>query len=161
MPGLPPIIEEDVELLNSALDELLQKSEAATAMLIDKGGPVINQRGAVDQFDMTTIAALAAGSFCATQAIAERLGEANFANIYQQGERFSLLFCNVDENALLVVIFKADLSAGAVKYFAGQSVAKIAQQFAQAQTRSPGESLDLVSENVLDVSGVFGKKQQN
>jgi predicted regulator of Ras-like GTPase activity (Roadblock/LC7/MglB family) len=161
MPGLPPLIEEDVKLLNSALDELLQKSEAATAMVIDKGGPVINQRGAADQFDMTTIAALAAGSFCATQAIAERLGEANFANIYQQGERFSLLFCNVDENALLVVIFKADLSAGAVKYFAGESVAKIAQQMAQAQTRSPGESLDLVSENMLDVSAIFAKKRQN
>jgi predicted regulator of Ras-like GTPase activity (Roadblock/LC7/MglB family) len=161
MPGLPPLIEEDVKLLNSALDELLKKSEAATAMVIDKGGPVINQRGAVEQFDMTTIAALAAGSFCATQAIAERLGEANFANIYQQGERFSLLFCNIDENALLVVIFKADLSAGAVKYFADESVAKIAQQMAQAQTRSPGESLDLVSENMLDVSAIFAKKRQN
>jgi predicted regulator of Ras-like GTPase activity (Roadblock/LC7/MglB family) len=161
MPGLPPIIEEDMLLLNSAMDELLRKSEAATALVIDKGGPVINQRGAVEQFDTTTIAALAAGSFCATQAIAERLGEANFANIYQQGERFSLLFCNIDENALLIVIFKAELSAGAVKYFAAETVRQIARQMERAQARAPGESVDLVSENTLDVSTVFAKKRQN
>jgi predicted regulator of Ras-like GTPase activity (Roadblock/LC7/MglB family) len=158
MIGLPPLIEEDVHLLNSVLDELLRKSEAATALVIDKGGPVIDQRGAVEQFDTTTIAALAAGSFCATQAIAERLGEVNFANIYQQGERFSLLFCNIDENALLIVIFKAELSAGAIKYFAAESVRQIARQMARAQARAPGESLDLVSENTLDVSTVFRQK---
>ena len=161
MPGLPPLIEEDVQLLNSALDELLQKSEAALALVIDKGGPVINQRGAVDQFDTTTIAALAAGSFCATQAIAERLGETNFACIYQQGERFSLLFCNIDDNALLIVIFKAQLSAGAVKYYAAETARRIVRQFQRAQERAPGESLDLVSENVLDVSAIFNKNRQN
>ena len=158
MIGLPPLIEEDVHLLNSVLDELLRKSEAATALVIDKGGPVIDQRGAVEQFDTTTIAALAAGSFCATQAIAERLGEVNFANIYQQGERFSLLICNIDENALLIVIFKAELSAGAIKYFAAESVRQIARQMARAQARAPGESLDLVSENTMDVSTVFRQK---
>ena len=150
-----------MQLLNSALDELLRKSEAATALVIDKGGPVINQRGAAEQFDSVTIAALAAGSFCATQAIAERLGEANFANIYQQGERFSLLFCNIDDNALLIIIFKAELSAGAVKYYAAESVRRIARQMQRAQERAPGESVDLVSENTLDVSTVFAKKRQN
>jgi predicted regulator of Ras-like GTPase activity (Roadblock/LC7/MglB family) len=161
MPGLPPLIEEDVQLLNSALDELLQKSEAATALVIDKGGPIISQRGAADQFDTTTIAALAAGSFCATQAIAERLGETNFTAIYQQGERLSLLFCNIDENALLIVIFNAQLGAGIVKYYAAETIPRIARQLQRAQKRSPGESLDLVSENMPDVSAVFSKKRQN
>jgi predicted regulator of Ras-like GTPase activity (Roadblock/LC7/MglB family) len=161
MPGLPPLIEEDVHLLESALDALLKKSEAATALVIDKGGPLISQRGAVDQFDTTTISALAAGSFCATQAIAERLGEANFSAIYQQGERFSLLFQNIDENTLLIVIFAADLSAGAVKYYAAETVRQIMEQFQRAQERAPGESMDLVSENLLDVSGVFTKNRPN
>jgi predicted regulator of Ras-like GTPase activity (Roadblock/LC7/MglB family) len=161
MPGLPPLIEEDVQLLDSALGELLQKSEADLALVIDKGGPVIHQRGAVAQFDTTTIAALAAGSFAATQAIAERLGETNFAAIYQQGERFSLLFSNIDDNALLIVIFKAELSAGAVKYYAAETARRIVRQFQRAQERAPGESLDLVSENVLDVSAIFNKNRQN
>jgi predicted regulator of Ras-like GTPase activity (Roadblock/LC7/MglB family) len=128
-------------------------------MVIDKGGPVIYQRGAVDQFDTTTIAALAAGSFCATQAIAERLGETHFASIYQQGDRFSLLFSNIDDDTLLLVIFKAELSAGAIKYYAAETARNILGQFRQARERAPGESLDLVSENLLDVSAVFSKNR--
>jgi predicted regulator of Ras-like GTPase activity (Roadblock/LC7/MglB family) len=143
------------------LDQLLEKTEATTALVIDKGGPVINQRGAAAPFDTTTIAALAAGSFCATQAIAERLGEAHFATIYQQGEHFSLLFCDIDDDALLLIIFKAELSAGAVKYYAIETARQIVRQLQRARQRAPGQKLDLVSENLLDVSAIFSKNPRN
>jgi predicted regulator of Ras-like GTPase activity (Roadblock/LC7/MglB family) len=158
MPGLPPLIAQDVQVLDGALDELLRKSEATAAIIIDKGGPLIGQRGAVDQFDTTTISALAAGSFCATQAIAGLLGEADFATIYQQGERYSLLFCNIDENVLLIVIFKAEISVGAVKYYATATLREVGRQLQVAQQRSPDASVDLVSMNVLDVSAIFRKE---
>jgi predicted regulator of Ras-like GTPase activity (Roadblock/LC7/MglB family) len=161
MPGLPPLIEEDVQLFDSALGELLRRTEATLALIIDKGGPVIHQRGSAEAFDTATIGALAAGSFCATQAIAERLGETHFANIYQQGSNFSLLFRNIDDNALLIIIFKAALSAGAIKYYATETAKQILAQMQRAQERAPGESIDLVSENVVDVSAVFGKSRQN
>ena len=57
MAGLPPLIEEDVQLLDGALDDFLRQSEALTALIIDKGGPLLSQRGAVDKFDTTTISA--------------------------------------------------------------------------------------------------------
>jgi predicted regulator of Ras-like GTPase activity (Roadblock/LC7/MglB family) len=158
MPGLPPLIQEDVQTLDAALDELLLKSEATAALVIDKGGPLISQRGTVDRFDTTTISALAAGSFCATQAIAELLGEPHFAAIYQQGEKHSLLLCNIDDNVLLIVIFKATLSVGMVKYFAVNTVNRIMTQFQRAQQRAPDTSVDLVSMNVLDVSSIFRKQ---
>jgi predicted regulator of Ras-like GTPase activity (Roadblock/LC7/MglB family) len=158
MPGLPPLIEEDVQSLDAALDELLRHSEAATALIIDKGGPLISQRGAPGNFDTTTIAALAAGSFCATQAIAGLVGEAGFSNIYQQGERHSLLFCDIDEDVLLIVIFKAAISAGAIKYYAAATVRKVGQQLQKARQRSPQQSMDLVSMNVADVSSIFKAK---
>jgi predicted regulator of Ras-like GTPase activity (Roadblock/LC7/MglB family) len=158
MPGLPPLIEEDVQSLDAALDDLLRRSEAAVALIIDKGGPLISQRGALENFDATTIAALAAGSFCATQAIAQRIGENGFSNIYQQGERHSLLFCDIDDNILLVVIFKADISAGAIKYYAAATVGQVGQQLERARQRSPQNSMDLVSMNVMDVSSIFTQK---
>jgi predicted regulator of Ras-like GTPase activity (Roadblock/LC7/MglB family) len=158
MPGLPPLIEEDVQSLDAALDDLLRRSEAAVALIIDKGGPLISQRGALENFDATTIAALAAGSFCATQAIAQRIGENGFSNIYQQGERHSLLFCDIDDNVLLVVIFKADISAGAIKYYAAAAVRQVGQQLERARQRSPQNSMDLVSMNVVDVSSIFTQK---
>jgi predicted regulator of Ras-like GTPase activity (Roadblock/LC7/MglB family) len=159
MPGLPPLNAEDVQLFDAALDDLLRKTDASAALIIDKGGPLINQRGAVEKFDTTTISALAAGSFCATQAIAELLNEAHFASIYQQGEHHSLLFCNIDENVLLIVIFRAGLSVGVVKYYVTDTVNQVAEQLQKAQQRAPDTSVDLVSMNVLDASTIFRKQQ--
>jgi predicted regulator of Ras-like GTPase activity (Roadblock/LC7/MglB family) len=158
MQGLPPLIAEDIQVLDKALDDLLRRSEATAALIIDKGGPLIDQRGAVGSFDTTTISALAAGSFCATQAIAGLLGESDFASIYQQGKHHSLLFCNVDDNVLLIVIFRADISVGIVKYYATATLEQVAYQLRLAQERSPQASIDLVSMNVLDVSNIFRKE---
>ncbi|MGP8200882.1 MAG: roadblock/LC7 domain-containing protein [Limisphaerales bacterium] len=158
MQGLPPLIPEDVQLFEDALDDLLLRSEAAVALIIDKGGPVICQRGEMENFDGTTIAALAAGTFCATQAIAQRIGETSFSHIYQQGERHSLLFCDIDENVLLIVIFKANISAGAVRYFSAATVGRVGHQLLKARQRSPQGNVDLVSMDVADVSNIFKSK---
>lgn len=157
MAGLPQLIEEDVQTLDAALDELLLRSEASAALVIDKGGPLISQRGAVEKFDATTVSALAAGAFSATHMMAEHLGETSLAHIYQQGENSSLLISNIDENLLLIVVFPAELGVGAVKYYAADAVRRIAAQLQRAAARGPGANLDLVSMNVLDVSGVFRK----
>ena len=159
MPGLPQLIEEDVRELDAAVDELLRRSEADAALVIDKGGPLISQRGAVEKLDATTVSALAAGAFSATEMMARHLGETSLSHIYQQGEHSSLLISNVDENLLLIVVFPAELGAGAVKYYAAAAVGRIAAQMRKAALREPGAKLDLVSMNVLDVSGVFRKSE--
>ena len=153
--GLPLLIEEDVKRMDSALMELLQRSEATAALIIDKGGPLICQCGDTDRFDTTTISALAAGSFCATQAIAERCGEINFSSIYQQGDHTSILFRNIDEDLLLIVLFRAALSVGAIKYYGDQAAEGVATQIQRAHRRSPDTNVDLVSMNVVDASEVF------
>jgi predicted regulator of Ras-like GTPase activity (Roadblock/LC7/MglB family) len=161
MSGLPPLIEEDVLLFDGAVDDLLRRSDAAAILIIDKGGPLITQRGALDGFDTTTIAALAAGSFSATQAIAERVGETTFSHIYQEGQRHSLLLCNIDDSVLLIVIFKADISVGVVKYYAAATVGQLKAQLERARQRSPQESLDLVAMNLLDTTNLFKRSSQS
>lgn len=158
MPGLPPLIEEDMQALDAAVDELLRKSEATAIIIVDKGGPILTQRGAVAQYDTTTIAALAAGSFSATQAIAERLGESNFTCIYQQGEAHSTLFCDIDEDVLLIAIFGADVSVGVVKHYASSTIDKVGAQLKNARQRAPGQGIDLVSLNSPDAADIFHKK---
>ena len=91
--------------------------------------------------------------------IARCLGETNLEHISQQGRQLSLLISNVDENLLLIVIFPANLSVGAVKYYAADAVTRVAEQMEKAARREPGAVLDLVSMNVVDVSGVFRKSQ--
>jgi len=159
MAGLPQLIEEDMRELDAAVDELLRFSEAGAALLIDKGGPLLSQRGAVDKFDATTVAALAAGAFSATDMMARHLGETSLSHIYQQGRQAGLLISNVDDNLLLVVVFPAETGAGAVKYYATAAVARIAAQMQKAAQRAPGAGLDLVSLNTLDLSAVFRKRE--
>jgi predicted regulator of Ras-like GTPase activity (Roadblock/LC7/MglB family) len=159
MPGLPQLIDEDVRVMDSALDDLLRRSEARAALVIDKGGPLICQRGASDQFDATTVAALAAGAFSATDMMARHLGETSLSHIYQQGRQVSLLISNVDENLLLIVVFPADTGVGAVKYYAADALARMAAQMRQAALRAPGVTLDLVSLNLLDTTPVFRKRE--
>ena len=160
MASLPQLIEEDVSEINRALQDLLLKSDASIGLLIDKGGFLITQCGEYNAFDTVTLAALSAASFAATQGIAGLVNELNFSSVYQQGENYSMLVLDVDEYSLLTVIFKARISAGAVKYFAGTTLKEIATQLQVAHDRDPDNGLDLSMLNMADASGVFTKKKK-
>jgi len=158
MSTLPQLIEEDVQRLDDVLLELLQKSDATTALIIDKGGFLIASQGDTRQFDMTTIAALASGAYMANQTIANLIHEENFNSVYQAGEKFSMFVMCIDEFCLLSVIFRAQVSVGAVKYFSGPAVKDIAEQLQFAVERDPGGGLDLSMLNLADASAMFRKK---
>lgn len=156
---LPNIIAEDVQEMDATLAELLARSEASAALIIDKGGFLITQAGHAAQFDTTTLSALAAGSFAATQSMAQLVNEPNFNSVYQQGENFSLLVLNVDSDCLLVAIFKAQVSVGVVKYYAAASLDRVARLFQRARQRNPEASVDLSVMNLEDTAEFFHRKQ--
>jgi predicted regulator of Ras-like GTPase activity (Roadblock/LC7/MglB family) len=156
---LPQLIEEDVQRLEDVLRELLEKSDATTAMIIDKGGFLIASQGDSRRFDLTTIAALASGAYMANQTIANLIHETEFNSVYQQGEKFSMFASCVDEHCLLVVIFKAQVSVGVVKYFAVPSAGHVADQLQVAQDRDPGAGLDLSELNLANTADLFKRKR--
>jgi len=158
MATLPQLIEEDVQRLEDCLQDLLEKTEASTALIIDQGGFLIASQGDRRRFDLTTIAALASGAYLANQTIAQLVHETSFDSIYQQGQHFSMFVLAVDDHCMLVVIFKAQLSAGVIKYFATPAAEQIARQMAVAQARDPGLSLDLSELNVADTTDLFKRK---
>ena len=158
MATLPQLVEEDIQVLEEELHELLEKSDATTALIIDKGGFLITSQGDARRFDLTTIAALASGAFMANETIANLVHETAFNSVYQQGEKLSMLVVCVDQHCLLVVIFKAAVSVGAVKYFAGPASSRIARQLVIAQERDPNSGLDLSVLNMADASEMFKKK---
>ena len=155
MPPLPQLLEEDIHSLDSALMDLLAKSEADAAWVLDKGGFLLTKSGAVDRFDSTTLGAIAAGAFAATQGVANLIGETDFNCVYQQGENLSMIVSNVDEQALLVVVFKARVSAGAVKYYAAGAITRIADQLLMARQRAPEQGIDLSALNLADPTEIF------
>lgn len=158
MTTLPQLIEEDVHRFDRELRVLLKQTDATTALLIDQGGFLITSAGEEQDFDLTTIAALASGAYLANQTIANLVHEEHFNSVYQQGERFSMLVVSVGELCLLVVIFKAQVSVGVVKYFAVPAVQHITLQLQRAQERAPDAGLDLSVLNVADPRDMFKKR---
>jgi predicted regulator of Ras-like GTPase activity (Roadblock/LC7/MglB family) len=160
MHTLPQLLEEDVTLLDGALRDLLARSDAATAMITDKAGFCLVYQGEAERFDVTSIAALAAGSFQATQAIAGMIEEPNFSCVYQQGERYSMLVNDIDEQTVLIVIFPSAVSVGLVKFYSGETIRAAAAQFTRARHRAPGQGLDLAMLNVADTADIFKKRTE-
>jgi predicted regulator of Ras-like GTPase activity (Roadblock/LC7/MglB family) len=158
MATLPQLLEEDIQRLDKELQDFLTQTDATTALIIDKGGFLINSQGDTKQYDLTTIAALASGAYLANQTIANLVHETNFNSVYQQGEQCSMFVVSVDEHCLLVVIFKAQVSVGIVKYFSEPAAQNISAQMRVAQERDPGAGLDLSVLNMADPSIVFKRK---
>jgi predicted regulator of Ras-like GTPase activity (Roadblock/LC7/MglB family) len=153
--ALPQLIAEDVREFDRVLGELVSRSEASAALIIDKAGFLIAQTGDFGEFDSTTLAALAAGTYAATQGMASVISEPNFTCVYQQGENFSLLVRNVDLETLVVVVFQAHVSVGAVKYFANSAVPQLSTQFESAKLRNPNEGIDLSMMNMENSTEFF------
>jgi predicted regulator of Ras-like GTPase activity (Roadblock/LC7/MglB family) len=158
MPTLPQLIEEDIRKLAVLMSELLERGDATAALLIDKGGFLITQAGDTKLFDPTTLAALASGSFLANQTIAGLVQEKNFHSVYQQGDTNSMLIMNVDDSCLLVIIFPAQTSVGAVRYFAAPAIVQMAAQLKTAWDRDPKAGLDLSILNLANPEPLFRKK---
>jgi predicted regulator of Ras-like GTPase activity (Roadblock/LC7/MglB family) len=155
--ALPQLIAEDMRELDRVLGELVTRSEASAALIIDKAGFLIAQTGDFGEFDSTTLAALAAGTFAATQGMASVISEPNFTCVYQQGENFSLLVRNVDAESLVMVVFQAHVSVGAVKYFANSAVDHLVKQFELAHERNPSGKVDFAMLNMEDSATFFRK----
>jgi predicted regulator of Ras-like GTPase activity (Roadblock/LC7/MglB family) len=159
MATLPQLLEEDIQQLEDLLREFLRSTDALTALIIDKGGFLITHQGDSRQFDLTTIGALASGSYLANQTIANLVQEENFDSVYQQGEAVSMFATNIDEHCLLVVIFRAQVGVGVVKYYATTVRERIAAQLKIAQERDPAGGLDLSVLNIADTTGLFKRKR--
>lgn len=158
MAALPQLLEEDADVINAALGEFLERSEATSAMIAAEGGFLVYEAGRAGSFDTTTVAALAANSFVATQAIAQLIKDPGFKSLYQQGESSSLWIGEIDDSSLLIVVFPAECSVGVVRYFGLELISVVSRQLAKARRRAPTVSVDLAMLNLADSTELFRRK---
>jgi predicted regulator of Ras-like GTPase activity (Roadblock/LC7/MglB family) len=158
MPQFPQLLPEDFEQIRGVLTELLVQSEARAALFVEKAGYLIAESGDVDGYNTTEIATLGANAFAATQFLADRVQETNCTTMFQQGDRTSVLWMNVEENSLLLIVFAATLSVGMVKFYASMATERIARQMTVAHQRDPATGLDLSDLNPDDVSVLFARR---
>lgn len=159
MGQFPQLHQADIDAIDAALNELLDKSEANIALLVEKAGYLIHQCGKPAEIDTTTFATLGSNAYNAVQFMANLVNESNFSSMYQQGEAFSTLMLNVDENSLLVLVFPTHLTVGSMKYYAGPAVRSIAACIVAASERAPEATLDLSDLDAQDVQALFQRQQ--
>lgn len=152
--AFPQLLEEDMNCFEFILKDVVQKSEAMLAILVEKAGYLIHQYGSTESVDTVTLATLGSNAFNATAFMAQLVNEHNFASMYQQGETYSTLILNVDENLLLVLIFGTQQTVGSMKYYAAPAVKQLAEQLKVASARGH-MGLDLCDMNPDNVQALF------
>ena len=158
MGQFPSLIQADIDLVDEVLKDLLTKSEASIVLLVEKAGYLIHQCGTQDSMDATTFATLGSNAYNAVQFMAQLVNESNFTSMYQQGEHYSTLLVNVDENSLLVIVFPTHLTVGSMKYYATPAAKAIGDCIHLASARAPGTGLDFSDLDSTDVQALFRQK---
>ncbi len=155
MQALAILTVESAERLLKALEEYLDHSEASYALIIDRGGAILSQLGEIPpSVDVTTLSALAAGSFAATRELALRVGEAEFSALHQQGKNSQRLICSIQDEAMLLTVFGPKTTLGLVRFYSARAV----KQITTVLERARGESripIDLGHEVTSGLQDVF------
>jgi len=135
MNSIPVLTIEDVATLDGVLADFLKKAEADLTVVIDRGGNVISQFGDMNAMDVTIIAALAAGSFAATQELARRIGELEFNALYHQGNGSHIFMNSVDEDTIMITVFGRRTTVGLVRFYSA-ATAKVVSGLLKALQRN-------------------------
>lgn len=109
------LFEHDFKLIDDVLDELLQRTNALSAHLIDRSGQVITSAGRVDDFDVTSFASLAAADFTANAELAQLLGEPTADAVVNEGRTRSVYSRLLADRVILSVVFDKRSTLGIVR----------------------------------------------
>ena len=109
------LYKEDIDRLNKVLAKLLASASATFVLLVHKDGNLLSHQGFTRAFDTTSLAALAAGSYAATRAIAQLIGESEFTVLSHKGKTDSIHISLVDEDTIMVLVFDDRTNQGMVR----------------------------------------------
>lgn len=118
--ALDIIKESDLKDINKILSKLREEAEIVCNLLVDRGGHILSYQGFTDNFDIVSLAALAAGSFASTKEIAKLVGEPEFTVMFHQGKKEHIHIGLISDSALLVIIFDDRTTIGMVRVYANQ-----------------------------------------
>ncbi len=141
------ISDRDLATISSVLMRLMNDTNAASIMLIDKSGQVVAVQGTSSKrSNATTLGALLAGVFSSSREVAKLLDEKDFRNIFQQGVQQNIYTSMVEEQWLLVIIFDRSTHIGLVKVLskkASDELGRILERVRNDTTRAKSSVLNL------------------
>ena len=150
----------DIHQMNLVLGKFLQKTGAATALLVDEAGHLVARQGGTSPSSEDTITALVAGTFAASQAMAEMLGASEFSSLIPCDDGRALMLLRAGDHALLAVSFTDDVSVPLIRTYALDVIRRIASLYQtpgasdDPEERIQGQRFNREIDNALD--DVFG-----
>lgn len=119
---------ETFDKVDALLQDLLSKSHARYALIIDLKGFVLAHQKALwapKPPSLDSLATLVASNYSANLAIAKLFGEGGFKEMVQQGDDIGLYAQELAEKALLITVFDNSSALGRVKLFSKKAVEAI------------------------------------
>lgn len=151
--------EEDVPKLSGAdgiskrIAQLRSDVGAFAVLLITTAGNLVEAHGLTKELDASTLAALIAGNFLASNQIAQMLGrESNFRLSYHESDQHNIYSYGVGKRFLLVTVFGREVKPGVVWFYAQRAASDLADLVEKAK-------IDEVVDNSLD--NLFTDKVQD
>jgi predicted regulator of Ras-like GTPase activity (Roadblock/LC7/MglB family) len=118
--------------LNAVLAELLNRTNALFCVFADVNGYPVSSCGTAEEVDLSSLTALAAGTFSATAAMAHIItGEEQFKHIFLEGVQKNIYLCNVSGDYLLYIVFDKGVSVGLIRVLATQAIARLSDVIRQ------------------------------
>ncbi len=118
---------EAIRSIGALFDKDLLRSGADCALLIDRAGYLLANRGDPSNLDVVTLAALSAANYAATEEIARLVGEEDFTLMFHKGKQENIHYTKVGADFFLITLFAKDVSLGLMRL----KTAKVADELTQ------------------------------
>ena len=132
------LFENDFRTIDQVLAELLERTNALSAHLIDRSGQLITSAGRVDDFDAMSFASLVAADVTANAELALLLGESGVTAVVSEGRQRSIHSCLLADRVILCTVFDKRSSLGLVRL----------------RARKASEALDAVFRGLFEKVGI-------
>lgn len=150
--------EDSIRSINNCLVNLLKQSEAKCAILVDQDGICLAKKGFTKKIDTDALAALIAGSFSSTKAIANLIGETDFSILFHQGVKDNIHNVLVDDDTILSILFDDRTTIGMVRLYskeAAKQLKKIMKIAKESTATQNDETIDINKEAEQKFDDIF------
>ena len=155
MKGFPQLTTEDNEQLDLLLKDIVTRSGALSALMVERAGYLIHRAGGELPGDAREFASLASNAFSAAQEMSRRLKENFFTHLRVSGTGYHTLIRHVDDSCLLVVVFDTRIAPEKVETEAIATVIGIYERLEISRQRAPGATVDFADADAQDVTKFF------
>ena len=115
------------------LTQEIMSDGISSVLIIDNAGSLIVNIGTKPSLDATSLAAVAAANYAATQQIARLIGERDFVLLFYKGHNESFHFCRVGEEYIIVTVFQNSLSLGLLRLKIAEAVVVLEKKLPKRQ----------------------------